>query len=72
MEVEATVGAGVWIRGIAGIIFLLIGSLWIAQGLGAAKGSAMSGHPAYAVLGALAALVGIYFVYSAARVAKGE
>ena len=34
-----------WPRVIGGVVLGLIGLLWIAQGLGAAKGSAMTGHP---------------------------
>ena len=35
-----------WIRLIAGLVLCAAGALWIAQGVGAAKGSMMTGHPA--------------------------
>ncbi len=51
-----------WPRLIGGVVFSLIGILWIAQGLGAAKGSAMTGHPFYAVLGLVVAVIGIWLI----------
>lgn len=45
-------------RPITGTVLVLIGLLWILQGVGAVGGSAMSGHARYAVLGAVVAVVG--------------
>ena len=55
------------VRGIIGVVFCLIGALWIAQGVGAAKGSFMTGQPMWAVIGGVAAVVGVGLVLSARR-----
>jgi hypothetical protein len=47
-----------WIRGVAGVVLIAIGGVWVAQGTGALAGSMMSGHGQYAVLGAVAILAG--------------
>ena len=46
-------------RLIPGVVLVLLGALWIAQGTNAVGGSGMSGHSQYAVLGAVVAVVGI-------------
>ncbi len=51
-----------WPRVIGGVVLALIGILWIAQGLGAAKGSAMTGHPFYAVLGLIVLVLGAWLI----------
>lgn len=56
------------IRGIVGIVLCALGGIWIAQGEGAMKGSAMSGHSQYAVLGVVAVLIGLAFLVWSWRV----
>jgi len=56
-----------WPRVIGGTLLCLVGLLWIAQGLGAAKGSAMTGHPVYAVLGVVVAGLGVWLIRAGAR-----
>jgi hypothetical protein len=56
-----------WIRVVPGVVLCLVGLLWIAQGVGAAKGSMMSGHPVYAALGVIVLIGGVYLLYSAWR-----
>jgi hypothetical protein len=51
-----------WPRVIGGVVLALVGILWIAQGLGAAKGSAMTGHPVYAVLGLVVLVLGVWLI----------
>lgn len=46
-------------RAIIGIIAILVGALWIVQGLGSKTGGGMSGHKQYSVLGAVVAIIGI-------------
>jgi hypothetical protein len=48
-----------WVRGVVGVLFILVGAIWIAQGTNLLGGSMMSGHGQYAVLGAIVALVGV-------------
>jgi hypothetical protein len=56
------------VRGIGGIVLLVLGAVWIAQGTGAMSGSAMSGHGQYALLGVVVALVGLFLLVQAWRV----
>jgi hypothetical protein len=56
------------VRGIGGIVLLVLGAVWIAQGTGAMSGSAMSGHGQYAVLGVVVALIGLLLLVQAWRV----
>jgi hypothetical protein len=55
------------VRVVVGVVLCLLGGVWIAQGVGALKGSMMSGHGQYAVLGAVVAVVGVGFLGSAWR-----
>ena len=58
------------IRGLIGIVLCAIGGIWIAQGEGAMKGSTMSGHGQYAVLGVVVALIGLAFLVWSWRVRR--
>jgi len=46
--------------------------VWIAQGAGAVKGSMMSGHPAYAGLGAVVLVAGLFLLFTAWRTSRGK
>ena len=56
-----------WLRGFGGGVLLLLGILWIAQGLNIVRGSGMSGHGIFAILGLVAAVVGIALLWSLTR-----
>ena len=56
------------IRGLVGIVLCALGGIWIAQGEGAMKGSSMTGHSQYAVLGVIVVIIGIAFLAWAWRV----
>lgn len=56
-----------WIRGVAGALLVLIGAVWIAQGVGALGGSSMTGHAIWAVIGAPMVLVGLALLRGASR-----
>jgi hypothetical protein len=58
------------IRGLVGLVLCALGGIWIAQGEGAMKGSSMSGHGQYAVLGIVAVLIGLAFLVWAWRVRR--
>jgi Na+/melibiose symporter-like transporter len=62
--------SAMWIRGIAGVVLCVVGTVWIAQGLGGMHGSSMTGHSQYAVLGALVVLVGLGLLVLAYRVRR--
>ena len=59
-----------WPRAIAGIVLVLVGALWIGQGVGAVHGSAMSGHHQYAGLGVVVVVLGIALLAWAAAVRR--
>ncbi|GII58654.1 hypothetical protein Pth03_70430 [Planotetraspora thailandica] len=60
-----------WVRGVVGVLFILVGGIWIAQGTGVLGGSMMSGHGQYAVLGAIVALIGVALLVWAWRKRSG-
>jgi drug/metabolite transporter (DMT)-like permease len=51
-----------WIRAVVGIALIAVGALWIAQGAGAMRGSTMSGHSRYALLGVVVVIIGLAFL----------
>ena len=56
-----------WPRIVAGVVLVLVGGLWFAQGIGAAEGSPMTGHPLYSFLGAAVLVVGVWLVVAGVR-----
>jgi hypothetical protein len=52
---------------IVGIVLVLLGLLWILQGLAVIKGGFMSGNKVFFAIGLLVAIAGISFLYSAVR-----
>jgi hypothetical protein len=54
-------------RRIIGIILVVIGGVWIAQGSGALHGSFMTGEALWTVIGVIAALFGLGLLVGAAR-----
>ena len=56
-----------WSRGVPGILCLLVGGLWILQGVGVAKGSFMTGHAGWAVFGAVLVVAGAALLLAAIR-----
>ena len=59
-----------WTRAIAGVVLCLIGGVWIAQGRNAVRGSGMSGHGRYAVLGIVVVLIGLALLAWAWRIRR--
>lgn len=56
------------VRGIGGIVLVVLGAVWIAQGTGVLGGSGMSGKGQYAVLGAVVVPAGLALLGLAWRV----
>ncbi len=56
------------IRAVVGIVLCAVGGIWIAQGTGAMKGSSMTGHSQYTILGVIVALIGLLLLVWAWRV----
>lgn len=62
-------------KGVGGALLILIGLIWIGQGLNIIKGSGMTGHPIYALLGIVVAVLGLWLLWSlqrAGRIAGGQ
>ena len=58
---------GFWFRLVGGVLVLLLGLIWIGQGLNLIKGSGMSGHGQYAVVGIFVALCGLWLLWGPLR-----
>jgi hypothetical protein len=62
----------VWIRGIIGVVLIVAGAVWVAQGVGAMHGSGMSGHSGYAALGAVVIVIGLVLLVRANAVRRSR
>jgi uncharacterized membrane protein HdeD (DUF308 family) len=56
-----------WLRGLPGIVISALGVLWLLQGIDVLHGSSMTGHHQYAVLGAVAIVLGAALLVGAER-----
>lgn len=52
---------------VLGVALVLLGGVWILQGLGSLNGSFMTGRPFWAWMGGVAALVGLPLIVRGAR-----
>lgn len=55
------------VRFIVAIVLVLVGLLWIGQGLGFIPGSFMSAQPVYAILGAVLVVTGVVLAWRSRR-----
>lgn len=60
-----------WLLDIVGAILALLGIVWILQGTNILRAGFMAGQLQYALLGVIAALVGIALIVYANRSQKG-
>jgi len=58
--------------GILGVLAVLVGAVFIGQGTNVIHGSSMSGHGAYAGLGAVLLVIGVALVIWAWRIRAGR
>jgi hypothetical protein len=56
-----------WVKGVVGVVCLLIGLVWIGQGTGVLPGSVMSGQMMWAIIGLVLVLVGGWLLWSVVR-----
>jgi len=54
-----------WVRLFGGVLLVLLGMLWIGQGIDLIGGSGMSGQGRWVIIGALVALGGLWLVWGA-------
>jgi hypothetical protein len=59
-----------WIRGIVGAILVLLGAVWVGQGLGFIKGSFMTGQSIWALIGIVLFVVGAWLLWSLRTAAR--
>jgi hypothetical protein len=55
------------ILNVAGALLLLMGAVWILQGIGILPGSFMTGQRQWAIYGAIAAAIGVALLLAARR-----
>jgi hypothetical protein len=54
-----------WPRLLLGIVLLLVGAVWIGQGVGVIHGSFMTGQTFWAIVGGVLVVVGVALLISA-------
>jgi drug/metabolite transporter (DMT)-like permease len=54
-------------RVIVGVVLCMVGALWFLQGIGVAKGSPMTDHPIYSLLGAILIVGGAMLIAAGLR-----
>jgi hypothetical protein len=52
---------------VAGLLLIVVGVIWVLQGINVLPGSFMSGRPGYAVLGLVVTVVGLVVLLRSAR-----
>ena len=55
------------LRGVAGVLLLLVGGVWLFQGLGALRGSVMTGSPFWAWVGAACVVAAVVLLVGLVR-----
>ncbi len=56
-----------WLKGIVGVVCVLLGLVWTGQGAGILPGSVMSGQVMWAIIGVVLLIVGAWLLWSVAR-----
>ena len=56
-----------WLKGIVGVVCVLLGLLWIGQGTNLLPGSIMSGQAMWAIIGLVLLVVGAWLLWSLVR-----
>ena len=56
-----------WLRGIVGVVCVLLGLVWIGQGTNILPGSFMSGQSMWAIIGLVLLVVGAWLLWSLRR-----
>jgi hypothetical protein len=56
-----------WLRGVSGVVCVLIGLVWIGQGIGLLPGSLMTGQIQWAIIGAALLVFGGWLLWGLRR-----
>ena len=57
-----------WLPMALGLLLVVLGAVWTLQGLGVLQGSVMTGVPAWAIAGPIAAFVGLVLIVTGVRI----
>jgi len=60
-----------WTRLVIGVVLIVVGVVWLGQGIGLIGGSFMTGEAFWAVMGAFAVVLGAVLLRGAARARRG-
>ena len=61
-----------WMRLISGVLLILVGAVWFAQGIDVLGGSSMTGEPVWAVIGLPMVVVGVVLLRSMSRAQRED
>jgi hypothetical protein len=56
-----------WIRLVLGVVFGMVGLVWLGQGMNLIKGSFMTGQAQWAMLGAVLLVAAAWLIWGAVR-----
>ncbi len=56
-----------WLKAIVGVVCVVLGGLWIGQGVGILPGSIMSGQIVWAIIGLVLVVVGLWLIWTFGR-----
>ncbi|MET0693163.1 MAG: hypothetical protein ABWY56_04490 [Propionibacteriaceae bacterium] len=56
---------------IVGVLAILLGLLWVGQGIGVIGGSSMTGDSKWFIIGAILAIVGVLLILTGRRASTG-
>jgi hypothetical protein len=56
-----------WVRGIVGVLCVLLGLGWVGQGIGLLPGSFMTGQIQWAIIGAVLVVIGGWLLWGLYR-----
>ena len=59
-----------WTRGICGLVLVAVGAVWFTQGVGALRGSVMTGQPVWTGIGLVLIAAGAACILWAGRVRR--
>ena len=55
---------GTWLRRAIAIVLIVVGAVWVFQGIGVIEGSFMTGEAVWAVIGAVCVVAGIALLFA--------
>jgi biotin transporter BioY len=54
----------IWVKLVGGVVLLLLGLVWLGQGLGFIRGSFMTGQAMWAIIGAVLVVIAAWLLWS--------